>query len=51
MQAWPHHHDHHDPNRTNRIVTTEVADAPIMKASATAYQYEHPFMKRLTLKG
>ena len=51
QQAWPNQHDHHDENRTNRIETTEVAEGAIVKASAAAYQVDHPFMKKLTLTG
>ena len=51
QQGWPNKDDHNDGNRTNRVIHCNVADGEIVKASAKAYRYEHPFMKKFQLTG
>ena len=51
QQGWPNKDDHHDGNRTNRVIHCNVADGEITKANVRAYRHEHPFMKKLLLTG
>ena len=51
QQGWPNQHDHHDGNRTNRVIHTDVAEGEIVKANVRAYRHEHPFMKKFRLEG
>jgi len=51
QQAWPNKDDHNDPNRTNRIIHTDVKEGEILKATVKAYRHEYPFMKKFLLTG